>query len=127
MYSKGLVPDEYYVIFTEAKLDHWIFKLLHKDYGHVYAVKELNDYQWLLIQPRANIVETRILLKAHYPHIRLISGPSAKVIQVQVNQDLSTRGGLNWYNCVEQVKALIGVKSFLTFTPKQLHDRLMGI
>lgn len=125
MYSSKEEPCEYYVVFCSAKIHHWIFKILHKDFGHVYAVKELNNYQWLVIQPRLNIVEVKIMLKAHYPHIRMITGPDAKVIKVKVNQEARARGGLNWFNCVEQVKALVGIKSFLTLTPKQLHDRLL--
>jgi len=115
------------VVFTESKIHHWIFKILHKDFGHVYAVKSLNDYQWLVIQPRINIVETSIKLKSHYPHIRMLTGPDAEVIKVKVNYSSKARGGLNWFNCVEQVKALLGIKSVFTLTPKQLHDRLMRV
>lgn len=126
MYSESLEPVEWYVVFTAAKIPHWVFKLMHKDYGHVYAVRDLNDYQWLVVQPRINIVDIKIMLKSQYPHIKMITGPDAKVLKVESVFNPRARGTFNWFNCVEQVKALIGVKSFWTWTPKQLHDGLMG-
>jgi len=126
MYSDKLDPIEWYVIFSRAKVDHWIFKIIHKDFGHVYAVKSLNDYQWLVIQPRLNLVDAQIKLKSQYPHIRMIAGPDARVLKVEVIPGPGQRGSPCWFSCVEQVKALIGMKSFFTITPKQLYDRLVG-
>lgn len=117
---------EWSVIFCEAKIDHWIFNIVDRSFGHVYAVKDLNDYQWLVVQPRINLVETKILNKSQYPHIRLIAGPSAKIINVKVIPNPEPRGTLCWFNCVEVVKSLIGVRSFWTWTPKQLYNGLIG-
>lgn len=116
---------EWYVIFTESKLDHWIYRIVDRKVGHVYAVNDLNDYQWLVVQPRTNMTETKILLKSQYPHIKMIGGPDAKIIKVKANCDTDNRGCLNWFNCVEQVKALLGIRSFWTLTPKQLYDGLL--
>jgi hypothetical protein len=117
---------EWYVIFSETKLDHWIYKLVSREMGHVYAVRSLNDYQWLVVNPRVNIVETKILLKCQYPTIYDISGIGDKVVRVSVKPAMRPRGTFNWFNCVEQVKALIGVRSFWTWTPKQLYEGLIG-
>lgn len=115
---------EWYLIFSRAKFDHWIWKFIDRDMGHVYAVQDLNDYQWLVVQPRLNIVHMRILLKSMYPVVRCIADIDDKIVKVKCFPDVRVRGGLNWFNCVEQVKALVGVKSFWTFTPKQLYTRL---
>ncbi len=116
---------EWYLIFSEAKYDHWIWRFVDKDIGHVYAVKSLNDYQWLVVQPRVNMTDMHILLKSQYPVIRAIADKDDKIIKAKVNVKPKVRGLLNWFTCVEQVKALIGVRSFWTITPKQLYNGLL--
>jgi hypothetical protein len=117
---------EWYVVFTQAKYPHWIFNVVDKNIGHVYAVRSLNDYQWLVVQPRTNITETIIMLKCQYPTINQLVDSSDKVVKVKVKQSEKVRGGLNWFTCVEQIKALLGISDFFTFTPKQLYNGLMG-
>ena len=114
----------WYVIFTQAKFDHWIWRIMSKDVGHVYAVQDINEYQWLVVQPRVNVTEIKILNKYDYPVIGMIAGNDDKILRVEVNLRVNLRGGLNWFNCVEQVKALLGIKSFFTFTPLQLYNGL---
>lgn len=117
---------EWYLIFTFASYDHWIWSIVDRSMGHVYAVQELNDYQWLVVQPRNNYTEIRILLKSQYPFIGSIADKDDKIIKVKCSPSLRSRGTLNWFTCVEQVKALIGVKSFWTWTPAQLYKGLIG-
>ena len=105
MHQYEEVQPEWYVVFSEAKYDHWIFNIIDRYMGHVYAVQSLNDYQWLVIQPRVNITETKILLKCQYPSIYDMTGEDDKVVKVKVNQTSHVRGTLNFFNCVEQVKA----------------------
>jgi len=125
MYSEDNNSVDWFLVFTKAKIDHWIYNIVDRDMGHVYAVKSLNDYQWLIVQPRTNLTEVKIMLKSQYPHIRMIAGPDDKVINVSARCSLKNRGFLNWFNCVEQVKALIGIRSFWVFTPKQLYNLLL--
>ena len=117
--------EEWYVVFTEAKIQHWIYKIVDRDMGHTYAIKDLNDYQWLVVQPRINCTEIKIKLKCQYPHIKMLTGPDAKIIKV-TSMNTSPRGTLNFFNCVEQVKALIGIKDMWCLTPKQLYNDLIG-
>lgn len=123
--SSELVGEEWYIVFTEAKHDHWVYNFVDKSMGHVYAIRSLNDYQWLVIQPRINITEVKIKLKYNYPHIRMITGEDAKIVKVTAI-NTRPRGSLNFFNCVEQVKALIGLRAPWCLTPKQLYDGLMG-
>jgi len=117
---------EWYVVFTATKLQHWIYRLVDRDIGHVYAVQSLNDYQWLVVNTRLNITEMKIMLKCQYPSIYDLTSPDDKVIKVQVKPVMCYRGTLNWFNCVEQIKAILGIKSFWTWTPKQLYKGLIG-
>ena len=116
----------YYVVFDAAKYDHWIYRFIDRSMGHVYAVKDLNDFQWLVIQPRVNMTDVKIMLKCQYPVIQMIAGPDAKVVKVKVKYPMKARGAVNFFTCVEQVKALLGIKSFFTLTPKQLYNGLIG-
>lgn len=118
--------EEWYLVFTEAKYEHWIWRIVDKKMGHVYAIKDLNPHQWLVIQPRVNIVEVKIMLKCQYPVVKALTDPNDKVVKVESKPQQGARGTLNWFTCVEQVKALIGLKSFWTFTPKQLYSGLIG-
>lgn len=120
------VRPEWYVVFSEAKYSHWVFSIIDRRMGHVYAVQSLNNYQWLVVQPRVNITETKILLKCQYPTIYDITDEDDKVVRVKVKQCARVRGTFNFFNCVEQVKALLGIKSALTLTPTQLYNGLMG-
>lgn len=124
MHQAAEIPEEWYVVFTEAKYCHWIWRFVDRSMGHVYAVKELNDYQWLVVQPRVNIVQMKILLKCQYPVIGAITAKEDKVLKVRAFPGVEPRGTLNWFTCVEMIKALIGVKSFWTITPKQLYRGL---
>lgn len=117
-------PNEWYVVFTSTDQQHWIYSFIDRSFGHCYAVQSLNEQQWLVIQPRINVTQAKIMLKCQYPHIRDLIAPEDKVIKVTVKAT-RYRGTLNWFNCVEQVKALIGVKSFWTWTPKQLYKGLL--
>ncbi|MDH5182446.1 MAG: hypothetical protein OEX12_01030 [Gammaproteobacteria bacterium] len=118
-------PIEWYLIFTNAKYSHWVWRFIDKKMGHVYAVKDLNPYQWLVVQPCVNMTYVNILLKSQFPVIRAIADADDDIIKVSSIVKPGVRGGLNWFNCVEQVKALIGMKSFWTLTPKQLHRKLL--
>jgi hypothetical protein len=118
--------NEWYLIFGEAKYDHWIFKVIDKRMGHVYAVKDLNNWQWLVIQPRVNMTEAKILLKSEFPSIRYIADYNDNIVKVNARPKPEVRGFLNWFTCVEQVKALIGIKDPLALTPKQLYSNLIG-
>ena len=118
---------EWYLVFTEAKFNHWIWRFVDKSMGHVYAVRELNEYQWLVVQPRMNFTDTRILLKCQYPVVRALTNKDDKIVKVLCDPELKPRGGLCWFTCVEQVKALIGLKAPLLLTPKQLYKFLMGV
>lgn len=126
MYSVKDDRQEWHVIFTEAKIWHPLFKYLDQEFTHVYAVRSLNDYHWLIVQPTCGNTDISIKYKSEYPRIRLIAGPDAKIITVKAKIKNRFRGGLNWFTCVEQVKALIGIKDFWVFTPKQLYTALMG-
>jgi hypothetical protein len=120
------IQPEWYVVFSRAKYSHWVFRFVDRDMGHVYAIQELNDYQWLVVQPHTNMTQTKIMLKCQYPSIYDLIDTEDKLVKVKVRQSEKVRGGLNWFTCVEQIKALLGIDSPLTLTPTQLYKGLIG-
>lgn len=126
MLQSDEVKTCWYLVFTEAKYSHWIWRFVDKRIGHVYAVQDLNDYQWLVVQPRLNMTQVKVLLKCQYPVINTIAGIDDKIVKVEVESQARVRGFINWFTCVEQVKALVGIRSFWTLTPKQLYNGLIG-
>lgn len=114
------------MVFCKASIHHWLFRFLDKDFTHAYAVQDWNEYYWVVVQPTCASTTIIHKLKSQYPHIRLLVGPGAKIIKVSADIEPRFRGTLNWFNCVEQIKALLGIRSFWTLTPKQLHDGLIG-
>lgn len=118
---------EWYVVFTRTDSKHYIYRWVDREIGHVYAVKSLNDYFWLVIDPRINVTHARTVLKSQYPFIYDLIGSEDKVIKVRSNPAPRDRNLPCWFNCVEQVKALLGIRSFWTITPKQLFRYLGGI
>lgn len=117
---------EWYVVFSRAESAHWVYRWVDKQFGHVYAIQDLNEYQWLVIQPRINITQAKIMLKCQYPHIYDLIDVDDKVLKVKVSPKPALRGTINFFNCVEQVKALLGIRSTWTLTPKQLYNGLIG-
>jgi len=125
MYSDGSYGYlEWYIVFTRAKYPHWIWRIVDRDMGHVYAIKSLNDYQWLIEQPRVNYTDQVIRLKSQYPNVRMLVDSDDKILKVRIKPQMRARGFLCWFTCVEQIKAYLGIRSFFLITPKQLYNYL---
>jgi hypothetical protein len=60
-------------------------------------------------------------------NIEEIAGKEAEIVyfSTEINENLY-RGTLCWFNCVEVVKAHVGIKSFWCWTPYQLYKLLRG-
>lgn len=117
---------DYYVIFKKTSLRHWVFKFLDKEMQHCYAVKESDGGQfWVIVESKNCLTEVRLESKINYPHIRCLE-PNSVILSVRAKIDTSTnRNVLCVFNCVEQVKSLLGIRDFWLWTPYQLYKRLI--
>ena len=117
--------EHYYVIFRKTRLKHWVFKWLDSELQHVYAVKESPGGEfWIVIDGKNSVTQVNLLSKVDYPHIRCIE-PDSVILSIRAIIDPSSyRHTLCVFNCVEQVKALLGIRSFWCWTPYQLYKRL---
>jgi hypothetical protein len=118
--------EKYYVIFKRTGLKHWIFNWMDKEMQHCYAVKESAGGEfWIIIDSRNSFTDVRIESKINYPHIRCLE-PNSVILSIKaiINPD-NYRHTLCIFNCVEQVKALLGIRAFWCWTPYQLYKRLV--
>lgn len=123
--KSSLDPIKWYVVFCKSKVDMWLYNhVIDKEFGHVYAIRDLNEHQWLIVQPRVNIVDIEIKLKSQYPHVKMLTGPDVTILDASVYPQDRTIACLNFSTCTEVVKGLLGIRSFWTWTPKQLYKLL---
>jgi hypothetical protein len=126
--DKGLKNiQEYYIIFTASKHNNWMVRMLTAPYQHVYAIKKSRGKQfWIVINPLSPFTDVNIYPVTEYPHVRMLIESNDKVVKVKANIENKERWTLCIINCVEVVKSLLGIRSFWTFTPKQLYKYLGG-
>ena len=120
------IIQEYYVIFTDSKRDNWMVKRLKAPFQHVYAIKKSEGgHFWVKVDPTSPATLIDLYPVHQYPDYRLLIKDSDKVIRVTAKIDPDReRWTLCIFNCVEQVKALLGIRSFWTWTPRQLYRYL---
>lgn len=116
---------DYYVVFRRSKMKHWLFRWLDPYFQHCYAVKESPGKEfWMVVDANTSFTDIKLLSKIDYPHIRAIE-PMGVVLSVRAKIDPDKNiNVLNVFNCVEQVKALLGIRAFWVWTPYQLYKRL---
>lgn len=117
--------EDWYIFFTSSRLRHWLIPLLDPYFQHCYAVKESKGGQfWIKVDYQYSHTNVELLTKADYPHIRAID-KSAVILTVRAKiKPKKGRHTLNVFNCVEQVKSLLGIRAFWVWTPYQLYRRL---
>jgi len=122
--SEGIYT-EWYMVFTSSALDHWLINRLDPYFQHCYAVKESPGGQfWIIIDSRNAYTEVRMESKLDYPHIRVLC-PDCTILPVRAKiNPKQNRHTFCVINCVEICKSLLGIRSFWTWTPKDLYRYL---
>lgn len=118
---------DWYIVFRTSSLDHWVYKLMDPFFQHVYAVKKSEGgCFWIRVDYYISHTTVDIVPIEKYPTIRDYVGDDAVIIPVSATISKRDRGGFNWFNCVEVVKSLLGIKDFWIWTPYQLYKHLTG-
>lgn len=121
------ISEDWYLIFTGSKLEHWLMPFLQPSFKHCLMVRE-DAGLWQIVS-RAHCylnVETKFV--DDYPHIRQLY-PNAVILPVTTSIDPDKPQyhlGIN--SCVDVCKGLLGISAFWIFTPWQLykHVKRMG-
>lgn len=125
MSSGNQIIEEWYICFKDAETKHWIQRLLQKGFEHCYAFKTSPGGQFYIVLDSSFSHLGVDLLAVNEENFNTLTNNS-KFVKIIVTYDVTrTRGGICHFNCVEVVKALIGVKGFFIFTPYQLYKRVI--
>ena len=102
-------------------------RFLDESFKHVYAIKKSPGGQfWIIVDPVSSHTSVDLLPVLEYPHIRTLVKENDVVLSVRAIIDEKERWTLCVINCVEIVKALLGIRAFGVITPKQLYHYLRG-
>lgn len=112
--------EDWYVVFTKSKLDHWIFSFINPDFQHCYMVKE-DLGLWVIIDSNNAHTAVRTELVDDYPHIRVLC-PDSVILPVRVKINTNKHKwhlGIN--SCVDVCKGVLGISNWRIVTPYQLY------
>jgi len=116
---------DWYVIFLESKHRYWWTPWLKDGFTHCYAVR-YTLHGWLYFNQAIGYSEVDMLLaRTTNPH--KIEPAATKIVRVRTWRDQKQRVPQIFQacTCVEGVKSILGVKSFITWTPWQFYKYLM--
>ena len=123
----------YFVCFKNHGSPRWWNYFLHPQALHVFALKWTGVY-WVMVHPRIAYLEVQVLYEYELEEdiVRIVENMEI-VGLCKVNFDhLDTdRIRLPWvfgpWTCVEQIKALVGIRAPWVLTPRQLWKYLRGL
>lgn len=113
---------EGYVLFFPS--DRWWRILFRREYGHCIAVIR-RDGLWVVVDPSMSMTELTILPVGI--NLREIMPNCTKIVRFVVWRDakkMRTPWIFGAITCVEQIKALLGLRNPLLLTPYQLFKQL---
>ena len=119
----------WYIVFCEVTARHWWDWVFRTPVGfsHCYALR-WDGWNWIEYNPRAAYTDVAILPATSENALHTLVVAGATVVEVQAfRQSTGIRG--RWWNgpmtCVEQIKALLGMRVGLKiWTPWQLYRHL---
>lgn len=122
--TDDLAVEEWTLCFKDPDKHHWVQRFLMKGFRHCYAFKLSPGGQfYVIIDPARS--HTHVHLAPANDEIFTQLTKNVKFVTIINTIDLNTdRSTFCRFNCVEVIKSLIGLKSFWTFTPYQLHKRV---
>ena len=118
--------DLVHIVFQKSAYKHWIFKLLHPEFQHCYAIKSSRGgHYWTVVNQRRSGLEFETEPKDLYPTVRDYAGKDAKIVTIKVEHSERTKIlHISMLSCVDICKAALGVRAFFIWTPYQLYKRL---
>ena len=116
----------WYVVFSRSSYKYPFHRWLNQDFTHVWAFTRSEGGEfWHVINSTASCLDCDLKLCGEYPHPQLMVSDYDVMIPVQSKIDTSkVRGTICLFNCVEVVKAILGVRKPFVLTPYQLYKYL---
>ena len=118
---------DWYIVFEHGDMPYWWAKYLHPGIRHCWALR-WDGFNWIAFHPNLGHTDIEILPYGSYEDIEniRIDTDCSVIIHVKVWRE-STRIRSLWptaVTCVEQIKALLGIRKWFLFTPYQLFKYL---
>ena len=115
--------SEYYVVFTDSPRP--CLKWARPGFRHCYVARNDFGMVWTLIQDTMSHLDVRTKLVSEYPTVRDLAGKDAHIVPVVYDIEKRHRGHFCLFNCVEVVKAVLGIREPFILTPYQLYRYLL--
>lgn len=123
----GLSRCEWFVVFMDAE-PFWWNRWLRDGFKHIMAL-QWDGYNWLMFNPRAGCTDVAVLSwsKPDLP-LDIVSDRDAVILQIVSYRDTQRiRSVIPMLpTCVEQIKALLGIRAPFALTPWQFYRYLIG-
>ncbi len=116
---------DWYVIFLDSKFRYWWTPWLKEGFTHCYAVR-YTMAGWLYYNQGIGYADIDMLLNRSTNPYK-IEPEATRIVRVRTWRKPRMRVPqiLQAQTCVEGVKSLLGVRSFMTWTPWQFYKHLM--
>lgn len=134
--SESLIDDQWkndpnfvswYIIFEPRPKQYWFDRFMDMRFGHVSALR-WDGFNWIMVIPYSGYTRVEILPYSLESHFKSIVG-SRRYIKVETIVD-AWRLRIPWIlstsYCVDEIKALLGIRNFFIITPKQLYYYLLN-
>jgi hypothetical protein len=116
--SQGRSKVHWWIVFEKGHCRHWWTRLFDSEMRHCWAVRQ-DGKHFIAFQPYLGITTIDIL---QITDPRDIAPEATAVLSVQTWANTGRIRDLvpACFNCVEQVKALLGIRAWGVVTPRQL-------
>ena len=122
------VTEDWSIVFGNARGETILTPFLQDGFQHCYAMKRTEGgLMWHIVDCARSHLTVSLEPMDKYPHPRAYAGRDSVIIPVTAIIDVKqVRGTLGIFNCVEVVKAVLGIKETWIWTPYQLFKYLKG-
>jgi hypothetical protein len=115
-------PSEWFVCFVPGLKKQWWHGFTHPRHKHVFALKMVEDDQWVLFEPWwTRIMVTTLSLNEAVKFLRW--GAAGNILRVMERIPGNGNQWRGWANCSVLTSLMLG-RSYWTWTPHGLYERL---
>ena len=119
---------EWYIVFEHGDMPYWWAKYLQSGFRHCWALR-WDGFNWIAYYPSLGHTDIEVLPYGNYEDIEIISKAMnlSVIIRAKVwRQTTRIRAPLpTLVTCVEQIKALLGIRKWSLLTPYALFKYLL--
>ena len=120
---------EWFIVFEHGDMPYWWAKYLHSGFRHCWALR-WDGFNWIAFDPKLGHTDIEILPYGNFEDIEIISKAMNLSVKIRAKVWRDSIRIRTPYptavTCVEQIKALLGIRKWFLFTPYQLFNHLLG-